>query len=448
MKNLVLFVVAAVLVALNTGCTLYSDVQVNPLFVKPGDVRRPATGVIELSQIGDYPRAIALAAHVESKERQSYKELAALGAAEMAAGRLNDARRHLRRALELRPVRSDAAGIAWDLSQTEFLANNYAAAKEWALLAGEFGLNVRKWHMSYMEALATTPVYTFSGAPSSEIYMTSSNPNVPRVTVRANGQEAVAIVDTGAVLSIVSEELATKIGVKSLGDIEGTFYGLLGEPIAVRFGLIETLAIGRTEVANIPVAIMGDEQLSFFVTNRKPFKMDLLLGANLLKEFRIELDFFRSRARFSRLAPQERRPAENQNLFFVGFRPLVHATVQRRGWYLFVLDTGSEITFLNEAELLKTTVRNLQKVHGATLQGLGGTQKRGAKLEDVEIGIDKWAGLFRHIPLYHTEQTTALGIIGENFLKQFTVTIDFGAMRVSLQPPRREVSAFDFETSQ
>jgi hypothetical protein len=160
--------------------------------------------------------------------------------------------------------------------------------------------------------------------------------------------------------------------------------------------------------------------------------MDFLLGSNLLKEFRLELDFDHGRAVFTRLV--DRRPAADQNLFFEGFRPHVRGAVNRRGWYLFILDTGSEITFLNEARLAHLPVATLTGMHSATLQGLGGSMKRGAKLEDVEVGVDKWGGKFRTIPMYESdERDQSVGIIGQNFLKHFNVVIDFGRMRVDLK---------------
>jgi hypothetical protein len=59
--------------------------------------------------------------------------------------------------------------------------------------------------------------------------------------------------------------------------------------------------------------------------------------------------------------------------------------------------------------------------------------KRGSKLEDVEVGIDRWAGSFETIPMYAgDENDAAVGIIGQNFLGHFNVVIDFGRMRVDL----------------
>ena len=72
--------------------------------------------------------------------------------------------------------------------------------------------------------------------------------------------------------------------------------------------------------------------------------------------------------------------------------------------------------------------------HTATLQGLGGALKRGAKLENVEVGLDQWAGVFKTIPTYASEENDyAVGIIGQNMLENFNVVIDFGRMRVDLE---------------
>jgi hypothetical protein len=181
---------------------------------------------------------------------------------------------------------------------------------------------------------------------------------------------------------------------------------------------------------------MPDEKMRFLITGKKEFRMDLLLGAHLLKEFRLELDFRRGGVTFTRLGPNARKPSGDQNLFFEAFRPAVRGTINRRGWYLFILDTGSEVTFLNDKERVALPVISIgSKIHNATLQGLGGAKKHGEKVENVEIGIDRWAGTFRTLPMYESPpaERTA-GILGENYLKNFSVVIDFGRMRLDLAP--------------
>jgi len=418
------------------GCALYSDVSISPLIYDPTNIERGGD-VVSMLRKADLNRAVALASVIEAKQHPSAQELGALGAAELASGRYDDARRHLRAAIDLQPFRTVYGAIAWDLSQVEYMCNNFESSLDWARMAIEHGVNVRPWHLEYLMALSNIDVYRFTGATTERVPMHIGRPDVPRIEIKLNGQRNVsAIIDSGAVLSIVSESLAKSLPVHSLGPFQGTFAGLLGEPIGVRFGMLETLEIGRMSIANVPVAIMPDDKMKFLVSGKKEFRINFLLGANLLKEFRIDLDFRRAVVTFRRIPPGARKPAADQNLFIEQFRPAIRATVNRHGWYLFIFDTGSEVTFLNELQLGALPIQIFAPgLHNATLQGLGGARKSGEKLENVEIGIDRWAGTFRTIPMYDAGKSErATGIIGENFLKNFDVVIDFGRMRVDLAP--------------
>lgn len=427
-------VASAAFLLLSSGCTLYNEVSVSPLSVPPGNIDR-GSDLTSMVRKADYLRAIELAPAVEGRSRPVASELAMLGSAFLTAGRYDDARRYLRAALDLQPFRTTYAQVAWDLAQVEYLANNLESSLEWALIAQEHGLNIRQWHLEYLKALRNVELYRSRGESSDSVPIRFGRPDVPRVSVRANGsQEIEAVIDSGAVLSIISERLATTLTARRLGEFDGIFNGLLGEPIQVRFGLLEKLELGQIVLENVPVAIMPDEKLRF-VTGKgegQQFHIDFLLGSNLLKEFRLELDFDRHRATFTRLTA--RQPASDQNLFFAGFRPHVRGVVNRKGWHLFVLDTGSEITFLNQARITALPVSLLGSGgHTATLQGLGGAMKRGAKVENVEIGIDDWGGLFKTLPMYWSEeQESSVGIVGQNLLKNFRVVIDFGRMRLDL----------------
>ena len=416
------------------GCSLYSEVDVTPLILQPSNIDRGAD-LASMLRKADYLRAMQMATSLDARERKSAVDLAALGSAYLAAGRYDNARERLRTALDLDPFRATYAQIAWDLSQVEYLSNNFESSLEWARIAEARGLSIRKWHLDYLASLANIPAYRFSGAPAAALPFRFGRPDVPRMNVKINGRSEVeGIIDSGAVLSIVSKRLADSLPVRALGKTEGTFYGLLGEPIAVTFGILDKLELGDMVIENVPVAVMPDDKMRFLVSKREGthYHMDFLLGSHLLKEFRLELDFDRARVVFTRLV--ERKPAENQNLFFENFRPHVRGAVNRKAWFLFILDTGSEITFLNQGRLSSLPVAALSGMHSATLQGLGGAMKRVQKLEDVEIGLDRWGGKFRTIPMYLAdERDISVGIIGQNFLKNFNVVIDFGRMRVDLK---------------
>ncbi len=427
--------VPVLFLALLGGCTLYSEVDVTPLILQPSNIERGAD-LASMLRKADYLRAMEMANVLDARDRKSAADLGALGSAYLAAGRYDDARGRLRAALDLDPFRTIYAQIAWDLSQVEYLSNNFESSLDWANIARERGLNIRQWHLDYLESLIQVPAYRFTGAQTDSLHFKFGEPDVPRINVRVNkSQDVEAIIDSGAVLSIVSQRLASSLPVKPLGKTEGTFYGLLGEPIPVKFGLVASLELGGIVVENVPVAIMPDDKMKFLVSKREGthFNIDFLIGSNLLKEFRLELDFDHNHATFTRVT--ERRPAADQNLFFEGFRPHVRGAVNRKGWYLFILDTGSEITFLNQSRISNLPVSTFGGGgHSATLQGLGGAMKHGAKLEDVEIGVDRWGGKFRTLPMYEADdRDQSVGIIGQNFLQNFNVVIDFGRMRVDLK---------------
>lgn len=429
--------IASALVAVAaTGCALYSDVSIGPLIILPTKIDRGAD-IQQMIRKADYLRALEMAPSIEGRQKPSAPDLVSLGYAEMAAGRYDSARQHLRAALALNPTRTSYAEAAWHLSQVDYMTNNYATALEWAGIANEHGLTVMQWHTDYLRALRDVASYQFEGAARDDLEMRIGRPDVPRIELRMNNlrEPITGVIDSGAVLSIMSERLAATVSPRILDVKGGTFFGLLGEPIPVRFGLVDSLHLGLITVRNVPVAIMPDEKMKFFVSGDREFSMDFLLGANLLKEFRMELDFARNRATFTRLTTADRRPAANQNLFFENFRPVVRGTIQKRGWFVFIVDTGSEVTYLNESQLRSMPIDYFTpRVHSATLQGLGGSRKRGSKIEDVEIGVDKWAGTFKTLPMYTgNENERAVGIIGENFLKQFRVVIDFGTMRMDLE---------------
>jgi hypothetical protein len=439
--------------ALAAGCALYSDVSISPLMLSPGSIER-GSDLPSMLRKSDYVRAVELASTVDAKSRRNAAELLSLGSAEMAAGRFDDARRHLRGALDLEPFRTTYADAAWALSQLEYMRNNFEASLEWAHVAADHGLVVRKWHMDFLEVLKNVDTYHFRGPAAERVPLRIGRPDVPRIEVTVNkSTNVIAIVDSGAVMSIVSRKFASSVPIRKLGNFEGTFAGLLGEPIQVEFGMIDSLQIGKMTIENVPVAIMPDDKMKFIVTGKNEFSIEFLLGAHLLKETRIELDFRRNQATFTHLTAADRVAAPDQNLFWDHFRPTVRGVINRKGWFVFVLDTGSEVTFLNSAQTSSLPIQLFTKVHNATLQGLGGAKKHGDKVEDVEIGLDRWAGTFRTIPMYDAgtpEHEHTSGIIGENYLKNFIVTIDFGRMRVDLVPvlriPMGEVEGQDAAT--
>src|ERR1043166_3630652 len=90
-------------IAFAAGCALYSDVSISPLLLSPGSIER-GSDLPSMLRKSDYVRAIEQASTVDAKGKRSANELLSLGTAEMAAGRFDEGRRHLRAALDLEPL--------------------------------------------------------------------------------------------------------------------------------------------------------------------------------------------------------------------------------------------------------------------------------------------------------------------------------------------------------
>src|SRR5437764_10394660 len=197
--------VLATLLAI-AGSALYNDVSIAPLNMNPLLIDHGAD-VQGMVRKADYLRAVEYASTVEARQRPSASELGALGSAELSSGRYDDARKHLRAAIQLKPFHSTAAQIEWSLSQAEYMCNNYESALEWAEAATNHGIIVKQWHLDYLRALAHTRIYDFSGLGTTHVPMKIAHPDVPRVDVRLNGTRSInAVIDSGGVLSIASRQ--------------------------------------------------------------------------------------------------------------------------------------------------------------------------------------------------------------------------------------------------
>src|SRR5438128_1022295 len=99
----------ALLLAL-AGCTLYNEVSISPLILTPASIDR-GSDVQGMVAKADYLRAIEFTNVVETRSRKNAADLTALGTAELASGRYDEARHHLRAALDLQPFRETAAHV-------------------------------------------------------------------------------------------------------------------------------------------------------------------------------------------------------------------------------------------------------------------------------------------------------------------------------------------------
>ena len=146
---------------------------------------------------------------------------------------------------------------------------------------------------------------------------------------------------------------------------------------------------------------------------------------------------FRSRARFipaSPMAPPAVAPA--QGITRIPFTPgspiLVSATINGAGPVTLILDTGADRTMLTPMALRRLGISTANAPR-AEIRGVTGTaQGELVQVASVEVGDARAGPLL--ILAHDADLKQAEGLLGRDFLEQFTVTIDANERVVTLAP--------------
>lgn len=235
------------------------------------------------------------------------------------------------------------------------------------------------------------------------------------------------VLDTGAGASLLSPELARKLSVEITETKEGH---TAGGKVKVSIGSVESIAIGTAKVENVQVAIMDLSDLETAVGA----KIDGDIGYDYLKHFRVTVNY---RTNTLRLAQGRHEAIGQAVLKEISFRlaapakplVLVRAVVNGKGSYEFALDTGNSTT------LISPELADSLGIKGTPIPAIttGGGHKANAaagNLESLAVGrarIENLPVVIADVLSMLSQVTGAKldGIIGYNFLKAFTVTIDY-----------------------
>lgn len=109
------------------------------------------------------------------------------------------------------------------------------------------------------------------------------------VPVRINGQGPYAfILDTGATVTCVDEQLASALSLPEVRGVIGTAAGVGGQG-GVRLVSVDSLSIGGVRAHELQACVVNLEHLGGI-----GLELDGLVGLNVLSQFRVTIDFQRS----------------------------------------------------------------------------------------------------------------------------------------------------------
>ncbi len=359
--------------------------------------------------------------------------LALYGRVLLARGDFESAWSPLEKARRLEARASRRAEIEWALCQGAILWNDFATAEEYAANAVRSGYGLVPGFVHFLAALRGVEVN--AGPPpgaSGTAAFDMQGFRLIRVPVRVNGLDSAAIVDSGAVYTIVTQSFAREVRVRMIPDSRASGRGLHKKEFPVDFGVIDELGFGGLSLRDVPVMVMPDEAM-LFETSRGQFPVPIVLGVHLLKEFRVDIDYADRTIRWVRQDFRVRKTAPHQNLFFRTGRVFVRGSIDRNGYYQFLLDTGSEPTLMTSAGVARAGLPPSNRVFPKKVYGLGKTEVEWGRIPDVTLGLAGWAARFQDLAVKDDDSAFEDGVVGTSLLEHFTVEIDFASMTLVLQ---------------
>ena len=323
--------------------------------------------------------------------------------------------------------------IEWFICQGAVLWNDFATAEDYAASAIRDGYGLVPGYLHFLAALKNLDVYAGPAVGDvGEDTFEMQGFKLVRVPVLVNGVASAAIVDSGAVYTIVTQSFAREVKVRMIPDSRASGRGLHKKEFPVDFGVIGELAFGGFVVRDVPVMVMPDEAM-LFETTRGQFPVPIVLGLHLLKEFTTEIDYAGRRLKWVRKDFRAPKKSPEQNLFFRGGRVFVRGSVDRNGFYQFLLDTGSEPTLMTTAGAARANLPPSNKVFPKKVYGLGKTEVEWGRLSEVTLGIAGYGARFRDMAVKDDDNAFEDGVVGTSLLEHFSVEIDFSRMLLTLR---------------
>jgi hypothetical protein len=430
---------ALLLLAGAVACTVAPAVSV---FVLPADRVRvpPPPGGFNAEERYERGHYLEVQRYLESLPPDALEKnaanLALYGKVLLARGDFDTAWRVLERARSLEGRLARRAEIEWALCQGAILWNDFATAEEYAAAAVRNGYALVPGFLRFLAALRDVDAYTGPAIGEEGVAAFEMQGfKLIRVPVRVNGSDSAAIVDSGAVYTIVTQSFAREVRVRMIPDSRASGRGLHKKEFPVDFGVVDELGFAGFSVRDVPVMVMPDEAM-LFETTRGQFPVPIVLGFHLLKEFTAEIDYAGRRLELVRQNFRVAKTSPEQNLFVHAGRVFVRGSVDRNGFYQFLFDTGSEPTLMTSAGLSRAGLPPSNRIFPRKVYGLGKTQVEWGRVPDVTIGIAGYGARFQDLAVKDDDNAFEDGVVGTSLLEHFRVRIDFAKMVLALEGGR------------
>jgi predicted aspartyl protease len=244
------------------------------------------------------------------------------------------------------------------------------------------------------------------------------------------------VVDTGAGIPIVTEELAKTLALEHTEVKEALGTG--GKKFEMLVGMAGSITVGEAKVANAKVGVM--KTLPRCIGKG-------VIGYDFLRHFVVTIDYGRNT--FTLLTPEEYKHNPALAGAFMPLRLarpdrpiiLLDVRVDDRNTYQFILDTGASQTVVSPAlaeqmSVESTGASTIIGASGAVTSSFGilrSLRIGSTSMENVPVAISD-----AFSPLSQAVATVVDGILGYNVLRAFRLTIDYPSGKLQFLSSRQD----------
>jgi hypothetical protein len=249
----------------------------------------------------------------------------------------------------------------------------------------------------------------------------------PVVTVRINGIAREFWLDTGASMTLLSDDVAVQSGVK-LAAPDTLALEVVAGHIPARAVFIDSLAIGAVVARGLGAALVnrGALRLDRRIVNgvQETVNIDGVIGTDILRYLDLVIDAGAGTITISRPRPN---PRAVRNLYWVGY-PVVRLVSEDGLSLLFGLDTGAEGTYVTTTFLRKRPGTPVAMRRGS-IRGLG-TEEHHTEwvARSIILSDGDHAMMMRNIPVAPERRWTFVnfdGVLGSDVALRTRMHLDF-----------------------
>ena len=348
--------------------------------------------------------------------------------------------------------RSQFGEAGADAEIERWLAANPHAAKAdraalWHRLCSDDGL--RGWYAAALRACSAEAAVAPAGEADDDVAMAKALQGVRPIraigatkvplianrlgsrsaSITVNGFTLPWFVDSGAEVSVVSQSVADRIGVRMLPG--GVQVGTTTAPVQGRMGVVDVLAIGDATVENLPVLVLPDAQLTIAELPTIP----AILGLPALVAFhRVAWLDGGSELALGEAVPAV--PADAPRLYWHedGVGVPISTARGTRGAHL---DSGANASYLRAGghALLTRAEERAARVHERRIGGAGGmVTARQKVLPRFRLKVAGAPVTLTDVSIAEQDQDGAARIGDDAIAQLGALTLDFDRMRVAASP--------------